>query len=79
RADKVAAKIAHLALFPVKKSFFHPFVSWINMMIHAKDNPQYPGFDMYPYGVSDEELDRVHEFARSIAQQFRRLVKPIKA
>lgn len=68
-ADKENARISDLALFPVQKGLFYPFRAWTNYRKYGNSNPGFEGFNMYPYGVPDEELGRARDFAKNLCRQ----------
>ncbi|MEL6256598.1 MAG: hypothetical protein AAFR87_31645 [Bacteroidota bacterium] len=70
RADKLGARIVNLALFPIGKSVFYPIGSWLNTIFHVEAGNDYPGFEMHPFGINEEEYERIGDFSRSILRQF---------
>lgn len=69
KAEKSNARISDLALFPVKKGLISSLNSWITYNKYGDSNPDHKGFDMYPFGISDEELERARDFAKNLITQ----------
>ncbi|MDW3648095.1 MAG: hypothetical protein R8P61_13590 [Bacteroidia bacterium] len=70
RADKLGARIVNLALFPIGKSPFYAIGSWLNSILHVEAGPEFPGFEMHPFGINEEESERIGDFSKSILRQF---------
>ncbi|MEM8892627.1 MAG: hypothetical protein AAGD28_31890 [Bacteroidota bacterium] len=70
RADKLGARIVNLALFPIGKSAFYSINSWLGSFLHAEAGHEYPGFEMHPFGINEEERERIDDFSKSILRQF---------
>lgn len=69
KADKENARISDLALFPVKQGKLYPLASWLKRHMYGKGNPDFEGFQMFPFGIPDEELGRARTFASNLARQ----------
>ena len=70
RADKLGARIVNLALFPIAKSPFYSLNSCLGSILHAEAGHDYPGFEMHPFGINEEESERIGDFSKSILRQF---------